>query len=291
MEGRKLLRLGIFAVTGRITFKFLVILNVFLVVFVSSASIPPAAKCNRVRTVPPIEVNALRECDTEENKQNKSLTPAICQSEDCKAISKLIQEVRDEKVDPCENFYEYACGKWIKNNKVPPGHLQFSRITQLSKNNERVMKETLVRDQPEDTETIMKVKNFYRSCLNVKKIDDLGNKPLLNYINGLGSWALNTKWSAKNWNFYDVLSEVQRDYPVEVFFSINVIQDPVKAKGTEKKKYIVLVSVTVRDKFPRFKFIEARCYNDSVSDFLLKDREVNDNPRLIYVVGFSLYGV
>ena len=252
MEGRNPLRLGFYAVTGQINFKVLVILNVIFVVLVSSARIPPEAENIRVRSAPPLEVNALRERDSKEGKQNKTLKPVICQSEDCRAISKLIQKVRDEKVDPCENFYEYACGNWIKDNRVPHGHLQFSRITQLSKNNERIMKETLAQDESEDTETIMKVKNFYRSCLNVKKIDDLGSEPLLNYIDHLGSWSLSREWNPKNWNFYDVLSGVQRDYPVEVFFSVNVIQDPVKAKGNENKKYIVLVSVTVWDKFSSF---------------------------------------
>ena len=80
------------------------------------------------------------------------------------------------------------------------------------------MKETMLADKPEDTETIKKVKDFYRSCLNLKKIDDLGSEPLLNYIDSLGSWSLDNKWKPENWNFYDVLAEVQRDYPVEIFF-------------------------------------------------------------------------
>lgn len=103
------------------------------------------------------------------------------------------------------------------------------------------MKETLITDESEDSDTIRKVKNFYRSCLNLTQIDDLGSRPLLDYINNLGSWSLDDKWNPKEWNFYDVLAGVPIDYPIAVFFSVNVIQDPVKAKGSDKKKYIILI--------------------------------------------------
>lgn len=237
MEGRKLFRTGVDSIVGHHIQVFA--LNVIFLVLVSCASLP---KDNiPVRSASPLKIDSTKPARSDKSEQNSIMPGPICQSESCKAISKLIQKVRNASVDPCDNFYEYACGQWIKENPVPKGHLQFSRITQLSKNNERIMKQNLLADGPHNTETLMKVKNFYRSCLNEVAIDHLGNKPLLDYIESLGSWSLAKNWRAKKWSFYDTLGYVQKNYPVEVFFSVNIIQDPVKKKGSAERKYVILI--------------------------------------------------
>lgn len=34
-------------------------------------------------------------------------------------IANLLLDSIDETVQPCENFFEFACGNWIKKNRIP----------------------------------------------------------------------------------------------------------------------------------------------------------------------------
>ena len=50
--------------------------------------------------------------------------------------------------DPCKDFYQYACGTWMKKNYIPESKTSWSQFRVLYQRNELVMK-NLIMDNPD----------------------------------------------------------------------------------------------------------------------------------------------
>ncbi len=105
----------------------------------------------------------------------------------------LDPSLRDTSTDPCVNFFQYACGTWLKHNPIPPDRSSYGIDTQLTENNNLVLKSILehasdpaVQRDP-DTQ---KIGDFYATCMDTQAIDKTGLgglQPTLDRINGLTS--------------------------------------------------------------------------------------------------------
>jgi putative endopeptidase len=87
----------------------------------------------------------------------------------------------DRSVNPCENFYQYACGNWIKENPVPADQAIWGRFEELQERNRDILHQILEQAAvPASTEDAVsrQIGDYYAACMDEKQIDAKGMAPL-----------------------------------------------------------------------------------------------------------------
>ncbi|XP_051895036.1 endothelin-converting enzyme 1-like isoform X2 [Pristis pectinata] len=151
-------------------------------------------------------------------------TPKVCLTESCIKIASTLLQSLDHSVDPCHNFYNYACGGWIKANPLEDGKSRQGVFHSIWDHNQVIMKHILESNTLNTTsEAERKAQRYYQACMNERKIEELQEKPLLDIINKLGGWNISRVWNKDN--FQEVLRSVTINYRANPFFSVYVSTD------------------------------------------------------------------
>lgn len=72
-----------------------------------------------------------------------SETRQVCETKECILAASSILKAMDQTVDPCTDFYKYACGGWERDTPIPPGYSMWDRIQELSYTNLHHLKDIL----------------------------------------------------------------------------------------------------------------------------------------------------
>src|ERR1022692_1884858 len=87
----------------------------------------------------------------------------------------------DKSINPCVDFYQYACGGWIKANPIPSDQARWGRFDELQERNRETMHDILEEAAKPVTNrdpVTRKIGDYYAACMDEKAIDARGLAPL-----------------------------------------------------------------------------------------------------------------
>ncbi len=170
-----------------------------------------------------------------------ALKKGECLSTPCLDTAARLTASMDTTVDPCNNFYQYACGGWQQRHVIPPDRSDVTVLAVVTdRNDERLrelMESPIMRNTTLSTER--KVKEFFASCLHdYGRMKEGGTVLLQGIQNELGGWyeADPDGWSTRNaFNLQDAMVAIMGHYDVDA------LVHPYVGYNWRTKSYLIKV--------------------------------------------------
>ena len=96
----------------------------------------------------------------------------------------------DRDAPPCMDFYQYACGGWIKANPIPADQASWDVFRKMGQDNQRFLwgiLEGLANKTAARTPVQQKIGDYFAACMDEAAVEALGAAPLAPHLAAIGA--------------------------------------------------------------------------------------------------------
>jgi neprilysin len=127
----------------------------------------------------------------------------FCQSPQCVISASKMERLIDWKADPCENFYQFACGRFVRDSTLHDRRDSLNIFTMTDDKLKDQLRRLFERKiENGESEAYRNVKELFKSCMNTDEHDERGIDPLRELIGAVGGWPMlaDSNWNENTWD-------------------------------------------------------------------------------------------
>ena len=153
----------------------------------------------------------------------------------------------DDSADPCEDFFQYSCGKWLSSNPLD-GRDEWGTFYALAYDNWHHLNRYLTRSiSGNDSDAIRKSKYIFSACTNSEFIKDNLLNHLQSFMRSAGGWMDLGIYPEDEWDFDNLVEDHYLGSPA--YFAFDVEPDDFNSSKPVIKVVTTVLTIPILKAF------------------------------------------
>ncbi|XP_046983494.1 neprilysin-2-like isoform X1 [Schistocerca americana] len=156
----------------------------------------------------------------------------VCLTPGCVRAASEVLDKMDPSADPCDDFYQYACGNYLRTTNIPDDK---SKVSTFSALNDRLLEKLRAAIEEEEgapavvPRSLRLARNLYSACMNKTLIESRGLAPLQRVLKeDLGGWPVveGDSWDEAGFDWRQSVYRFRRTgYGADYLIEFSVVTD------------------------------------------------------------------
>uniref|UniRef100_A0A1Y1LRH1 Peptidase M13 N-terminal domain-containing protein n=1 Tax=Photinus pyralis TaxID=7054 RepID=A0A1Y1LRH1_PHOPY len=153
----------------------------------------------------------------------------VCLTSGCIRAASSVLKNMDPSTDPCEDFYQFACGNFLKTTNLSRDQSSITSFTVAKDLLQHQLRKMMEAPQtPTEPKPFALLKRLYQACMNETEIELDNLKTMKSILHELGGWPVleGRKWNRESFDWIKSVARLRKSgYSPHYFIRLSVKPD------------------------------------------------------------------